>query len=296
MSPILDERLPAGPEWGYQLKWDGVRLLTGLDNGSVQLYSKRQLPKNAVFPELVETLSRVKGRLVLDGEAVVFDPVKGRPVFQKVLQRERLKQPAGIREAIAREPVAYVLFDVLEQNGKDLRDQPFRERHERLLELFPEKKPGLFVTDLFPDGQALWTWVETNGWEGVVSKRLASKYRSGKKHGDWFKKKTALVLDVSIVAYTMKAGVLSSLVMLRDGVYFGRVSLGLDTAKKRELLDYAARLTPGLALWSPLPADLRKETLLWLSVPFPVTVTGLEITEAGQLRHPKLVNPGGIHP
>lgn len=290
MAPIADDDIPDGKDWGYQLKWDGVRMLARIDRGNVELYSRRLLPKNSAYPELVKVLSRLEGPYLLDGEVIVFDTAKGRPVFQKVLQRERLRTPAHILRAGTDEPAQFVLFDVLHAEGRDCRDLPYRERHELLLKLFPEKQERLFVTDLFPDSRALWSWVAERGWEGVVSKRLSSPYREGKKHKDWFKKKTALRLDVSIVGYTFNEGRLASLVMVSDGYYFGRVSLGLNEALKRKLMMRNLREDqPANRPFAPLPSDLKGAALAWLDRPFPCTVTGLEITDAGLLRHPKLV-------
>jgi bifunctional non-homologous end joining protein LigD len=291
MAPIADDDIPVGADWGYQLKWDGVRILARIDRGNVELYSRKLLLKNNAYPELVKVLSELEGPCLLDGEAVVFDTAKGRPVFQKVLQRERLRTPANIIQAGAREPVQFVLFDVLHAHGQDRRDMPYKERHELLLKLFPEKRERLFVTDLFPDSRALWSWVEERGWEGIVSKRLSSPYREGKKHKDWFKKKTSLLLEVDIYGYTFNEGRLASLVMASDGYYSGRVSLGLNEELKRKLMQRGLRddLTANRP-FNPLPSDLKGIALAWLEKPFRCTVTGLEITDAGLLRHPKLVS------
>lgn len=292
MSPILREQLPEGTDWGYQLKWDGVRLIAHIDAGRVELYSRKMLSKNSVYPELAASLSAVGGRCVLDGEAIVFDPVKQRPVFQKVLQRERMRSPGTISQAGSRQPVQYVLFDLLQDGAEDLSGLPYQERHQRLLNKFPDKNGLFFVTDLYEDGESLWKWVEEHQWEGVVCKRLTSPYREGKKHGDWYKKKTALQLEVMIVGVTIREGRLASLVMVMDGVYLGKVSLGLNEQMKRQLLDFALADSARQSPFASLPSDLRRDRLIWLQTPFAIVVTGLEITDAGLLRHPKIVTFG----
>jgi bifunctional non-homologous end joining protein LigD len=298
MKPIISEDIPTGEDWGYQLKWDGVRMLARIEDGRVELFSRKLLPKNNAYPELVRALTelKLKGPLLLDGEVVVFDTVKQRPVFQKVLQRERLRTASNIQQAGAKEPVQFVLFDILNSGGVDFRDKPYKERHEELLRLFPEKQERLFVTDLFHDGHLLWNWVEQRGWEGIVSKRLSSTYKEGKKHKDWFKKKTALQLEVDILGYTFNDGRLASLIMASDGYYFGRVSLGLNEELKRKLMERSLKV-PAIGRgagasgpFSALPSDLKGITLAWLEQPFRCTVTGLEVTDAGLLRHPKLVS------
>lgn len=293
MIPISRDTLPHGKEWGYQLKWDGVRLLAAVEKGKVELYSRKLLNKTSIYPEIVHQLQHYKasgssfsvskGTYLLDGEAVVFDPVKQRPVFQRILQRERSRRP------LQTEPPLFVLFDLLQEGDEDLRPLPYQERHERLTALFPEKHPQLFVTDLFPDGNQLWEWVKENEWEGVVSKKLSSSYKEGKNHQDWFKKKTALVLEVTIVGITIRGGQAASMVMIYESQYLGRVSLGLNMRQRQILLEYGKQYTASSSPFNTKPADLKKETVLWLSKPFQLAVTGLEITSAGLLRHPKML-------
>lgn len=300
MAPVTNEQIPEGNDWGYQIKWDGVRLLVRIVDGQVELFSRKGLLKNSAYPELAKLFSSMSGSFLLDGEAFVFDNAKGRPLFRKVLQRERLRQPGAIQRAAAAEPVRFALFDVLASEGKNWRDRPYVERHHELQRLFPEKQERLFVTDLFADGKALWNWVSTNGWEGMVSKRLSSSYREGKKHRDWLKKKTALVEEVDIVALTYNSGRVASLVMAMDGQYFGRVSLGLNEDLKGKLaaLDQFSNKQGPASLTAPLVSsgfsnpihpDLKGLDIRWLAAPFRCTVTGLEVTDAGLLRHSKLV-------
>lgn len=293
MIPIFRDTLPDGTDWGYQLKWDGVRLLAAIEKGKIELYSRKLLTKTSIYPEIIQQLqqyevsgssfSSANGTYLLDGEAVVFDPVKQRPVFQRILQRERSRRP------FQNEPPIFVLFDLLQEGDEDLRPLPYEVRHKRLSALFPEKHPQLFVTDLFPDGRQLWDWVKTNEWEGVISKRLSSSYKEGKNHQDWFKKKTSLVLEVTIVGITVRGGQAASMVMVYEGQYLGRVSLGLNTRQRQILLEYGKRHTAESSPFHTQPADLKKETVLWLSKPFTLAVTGLEITAGGLLRHPKML-------
>lgn len=291
MIPVAHDEIPMGDDWGYQLKWDGVRLLARIAGGQAELFSRRLLPKNSAYPELAAELSRIKGPCLIDGEAFVFDHVRQRPVFRRVLERERLRNPAAIARAGAAEPVRLALFDVLYADGTDWRERPYRERHEELLRLFPVKQERVFVTDLFDDGEALWNWVTERGWEGIVAKRLSSAYREGKKHRDWLKKKTALLEVVDIVGYTFNEGRLASLIMSLEGLYFGRVSLGLNEDHKRRLMQRSLRANQkGYPLpFAALPADLKGLAIGWLNEPFSCTVTGLEVTDAGLLRHSKLV-------
>jgi bifunctional non-homologous end joining protein LigD len=134
----------------------------------------------------------------------------------------------------------------------------------------------------------LWQWVVAHDWEGVVSKRLSSLYREGKQHRDWYKTKIVREWDVEIVGLLIREGRVASLVMRRDGDYFGRNSARLNESIRAIL----AKLPTGKS-WADYfrapPEGLGREQVLWLRDPFKATVTGTEVTEAGTLRHPKIV-------
>ncbi|MFF2091729.1 DNA ligase [Paenibacillus sp. NPDC058174] len=306
MIPVSTDRLPQGSGWVYQLKWDGVRMVAWLDGkGEVQLYSRKLLHKEAVYPEIVRSLSALAkelGPCVLDGEVVYWDGV--RPNFQKVLQRERIGGMVSNETSSNKGRVLYVVFDLLQDGQEDLRPLPFLERHKRLLaKLDPVRSERILTTELFTDAEALWKWVVENRWEGVVSKRADSPYREGKKHQDWLKKKTALLLDVGIVGVKRREGRAASLVMADpgSGCFLGSVSLGLDDEMRRtigDMLQLSSKHPPSWPMpFHSLPAELKGEEIIWLPAPMPCRVTGLEMTSGGLLRHPKLVSfgrPGAV--
>ncbi|KIL34127.1 DNA ligase [Cohnella kolymensis] len=292
MSPISSDRLPQGEDWAYQLKWDGYRILASLQDGRMQLFSKKMLPQNGKFPELTSALSRIDRSCLIDGEAIVMDPSTGKPSFQKLQQRLKFTLAGRSRPAASeRLPVQFIAFDLLELDGRDLRRLPFRERDRMLRELAAKWEPPLFTTDLFHNGPALWEWIEQHGWEGLVSKKLSSAYKEGKEHQDWFKKKALLEFDVEIAGIIWKEGRVSSMVMRENGVYFGRVSSGLNEKLKSWLrsLDTVNGVNP----FGALPEGLKGADVRWLVTPVNARVTGSEVTEEGSLRHPKLLNLEG---
>jgi bifunctional non-homologous end joining protein LigD len=289
MSPILVNEIPKGKEWVHQLKWDGYRIIAWVDNGKVELYTKKMLPKNNKFPDLVEALSQLKGTFLLDGEAVILDSQTNRPSFQKLQQRDKKRDPRTIQSSAEREQVQYIIFDLLQAGKENLRKLSFIERHDRLREAGAGWSAPLFLTDLFEDGEALWQWVVKNNWEGVVSKRKSSQYKEGKEHRDWYKRKTILDMEVEIVGILIKEGRLSSLVTRKDGIYRGRTSLGLNEKIKSVLRELPAE-KKSADYFPILPENLRNEKIMWLNKPFLAEVTGTEITESGSLRHPKIVS------
>lgn len=317
MAPIANDQLPQGSDWIYQLKWDGVRILAVIgSDGSVQLYSRKLLPKNTVYPEIVHALRQEVtqlGACVLDGEVVYWDGE--RPNFQKVLQRERSGGIAKGKQSVGRSNrdggdrlsqttnspmpgLLYVPFDLLSDGDIDLRSIPYIERYNRLKKkLLPIQSGWLLLADMYTDGDALWQWVEQHRWEGIVSKRLSSPYREGKHHQDWLKKKTALLIDVGIVGVKRRDGRAASLIMADlEGNFIGSVSLGLDDAMRGALGEMLQLRNPDAPSWTmpfaKLPAELKGEDIIWLPSPMPCRVTGLELTSAGLLRHPKLVSFG----
>jgi bifunctional non-homologous end joining protein LigD len=300
MAPLADDELPRGDDWGFQLKWDGVRIIAHINSGrSVELYSRSMYLKNARYPEIAGLLESKAGELgpcILDGEVVWWDGI--RPKFQEVLKRERSTGAISRQRAPQHPPtggLVYVLFDILADISGDLRHLPYAERHRRLCEVCPPGDARLFVADLYKDGEALWEWVQRNSWEGVVSKRLSSPYRQGKKHRDWFKRKTALLMDVDIVGLKWRSGIIASLVMSYDGSYTGSVSLGLNDALRNVIaatFNNRPESSAGAQVPCPfntLPVELKNEHVQWLPLSFRCRVTGLERTSAGLIRHPKLV-------
>ncbi|WP_150275289.1 DNA ligase [Paenibacillus tepidiphilus] len=294
MSPILVRELPQGEDWRYQLKWDGFRTIAAVQDGRAALWSKQMLPKTAVYPELAAALSRQHGSFVLDGEAVILEPGSGRPSFQLMQKRDKLQDPQLIAQAAVQRPVQYVLFDLLYEDGEDLRGLPFEERNRRLRALAADWGPPLYLADTFEDGEALWNWVAEHGWEGVIAKRSGSLYRAGKDHADWYKRKASFHYEALVVAVLYKEGRLSSLAMVREGRYFGRISSGLNESAKAQLarLDMSGRAADYFP--AGLPEGLRGADIRWLKQPLTVQVSGREVTEAGLLRQPKLQELEGI--
>ncbi|TJY44556.1 DNA ligase [Cohnella pontilimi] len=284
MSPIAADSLPEGTDWGYQLKWDGYRLIVSIEDGEAKLFSKKMLPQNGKYPEIARACSNLKGTLVLDGEAVVLDPDTGRPSFQLLQQRNKPGASASTRQL----HVQYIVFDVLRIGDEDLRGLPFAERDRRLRELAANWEAPLHTTDLFANGPLLWEWVVRNGWEGVVCKKLSSRYREGKEHRDWLKCKRKPEYDVEIVGVLWKEGRVSSMVMGENGAYFGRVSSGLNGALK-EKLRVLGNPDRSLCPFADYPEALKGFEVRWLQEPIGARVTGSERTEDGVLRHPKLL-------
>lgn len=293
MSPILMEDLPIGEQWRYQLKWDGIRLLSHIQNGDVTLYTKNMQNVSAAFPDLVIHLQKLQTHCLLDGEAIVMHPDKGRPDFHLMLRRLQQRKPSSIQRAAQIYPVTFAVFDILSINDADLRSLDLLDRYKVLYDLIPTQTDVCLIPDLFVNGDALWQWVNEHQWEGVVSKSIYSPYSFGEKHSDWYKTKVKRIFEVSIPGYMLNEGRLASLIMVMGDSFCGKISAGLNELLRKQLLDL-----PIYPIGSPspikLPIEVQKNQLRWLKQPIEATVTCLELTDNGIFRHPKIVELRGV--
>lgn len=166
------------PGWWFEVKWDGYRAVVGAEDGTVRARSRRGLDLLGPFPE-VGTLELPDG-VVVDGEIVAFDDA-GRPSFS-LLQRRTGFGGAG---TAARVRVNLVVFDVL-FHGADVTGLPYEERRDLLTRF--ELEPPIIVPDPTPEtGTSLYAAVVDQGLEGIVAKRLGSRYHPGRRSDDWQK-------------------------------------------------------------------------------------------------------------
>ena len=219
--------LPSAPGWSYEPKWDGFRALVHVGDPwrSPRIVSRHGTDLTARFPELAGIADAVgTRRVVLDGELIVCG-ADGRPDFDRL----RARMTVGgvrLRSAAASAPAVFIAFDVLWCDG-DVTEQPYLQRRERLLEL------GLTgdrwqVTPASADGQALWRAVEEHDLEGLVAKRLNSRYYPGRRSADWLKVKNWQRCQPLVGGFTLgrNGGVRSLLVGLEDGRPDGQLRLG----------------------------------------------------------------------
>jgi DNA polymerase LigD, ligase domain len=173
--------LPDGPEWLFEVKWDGMRLLADVVDGQVRLTSRSERDVTANFPELAE-LAALAPDVLLDGEAVLLE--EGIPSFAALA--DRIHGPVDLRSAQAR-PVTYMVFDVLRLYGVPLLDRPLHERRATLERLDLAATPTLSLSPAYTDGRALLEATRQRGMEGVVAKRRDGVYRPGRRSPGWMK-------------------------------------------------------------------------------------------------------------
>ena len=239
MEPVRVPQVVTEQGFVHQIKWDGVRGVSLVDGGSVRVFGKSGRECTAQYPEL-STLTRQTdtAQAVIDGEIVAFED--GKPSFYHVLKRSRSYGGANA----SRWPVRYIVFDLLELAGRNLRGLPLADR-QQLLRAHFTSSPVAALADDFLDGEALYALMKRENMEGIVSKRLDSVYTAGKAHRDWFKVKTARKILCAVTGLRMNNGQPASLelAVYRDGVLtpVGHAGSGLSDETRRLLLDYALK-------------------------------------------------------
>jgi bifunctional non-homologous end joining protein LigD len=175
--PSPGEQPPTGPGWVHEIKHDGYRLMARRDPVSVgiRLLTRNGHDWSPRYPLIVEAVNRLKVRsCLIDGEAVICDD-NGLAVFERLRKVRRSPQ------------VFLCAFDLLELDGKDLRREPFEVRKATLASLLRPRLPGLqFNQHLTHPGDIVFRHACAMGLEGIVSKRLGSRYTSGRTR-DWLK-------------------------------------------------------------------------------------------------------------
>lgn len=292
--------LPLGPDWAYELKWDGVRAIAViLPTGTVRLYARSGSEITKAYPELAG-LGTALGEAgitdaVLDGEIVVLDR-NGRPDFIALAERMHVRDTAKARALAATLPVHYLIFDVMSANGTDIRRASYVERRELLESILPAPGAGVpwGVPPRFSDGEATLAAAREHALEGVVAKRLSSPYRSGLRSPEWVKVKNEQTGDYVVGGWRTGRRQLSGLLVGVPGpaglTYRGRVGGGISAAAERELL---ARLAPLRIEKSPFAANQvpREDAAgaTWVRPELVVEVRYGAITRDGRLRFPRFV-------
>jgi len=178
MAALVVEALPEGEQWIYEVKFDGYRALLLKDGGHVQIRSRNDNNLTATYPTITAAASRLKADTVLlDGEIVALD-AKGRPSFQALQHRSAHRDYA----------IVFYAFDLLHLNGETLTRLPLVERRKRLPNVV--KGSGILLSEPLRGTSAqVIQAVSQLGLEGIVAKRMDSRYDARQRSGAWVKLK-----------------------------------------------------------------------------------------------------------
>jgi bifunctional non-homologous end joining protein LigD len=300
LSPMLAVAGPLPADdgtWAFEFKWDGVRVLVGIDGGVPHAVSRGGHDITGSFPELQELGASIGSeQILLDGELVVLDQ-GGRQSFSR-LQRRLQVAPTSAARAALLDPVSLVLFDLLHLNGRSLLHSTYDERRSEL-ERLEMGGPSWAVTPSFVDepGETVFRSAIELGMEGVVAKHRDSRYRPGARSKDWIKVKGQRTQEVVIGGWTVGRGdrrsTFGALLLGIPSVssrgklsYVGKVGTGFTRNAREELL---GQLGPSARATSPfdehLPPSLEMGTT-WVRPRLVGEVQFSEWTPDGRLRHP----------
>lgn len=269
--------LPAGEGWSYEVKWDGLRCVATVRDGHVLGMASRTAKSDYAdeFPEIAAALCELPD-CVIDGELVGID------------------NNGGHSTATVRTGTQFVVYDILECLGQDLRGQQLEVRRTMLREIIDPDgaQAPLHLSPVYEDGDELLASVKRTGLEGVVAKRLRSVYTEGARNECWLKIKVRNEQEFVVLGWIegegANAGAPGSLVLgvYDDGgpVYCGRVGTG----KTRDFWMHFATLpqAPPLRGVPMAPCQLRK--VQWVEPSTVVQVAFQRWTEDGCLVHPSL--------
>ena len=281
MHPTLVDKVPEGPNWLHEIKWDGYRIGVYLMGGKVRILTRNLHDWTNRFPSIVEAVSGLDAKdAMIDGEAFVADP-RGMPHFN-LLQRALGR--GGNQNAIM-----FAAFDLALIDGEDLRVAPLSERREILFDLLHSAPTGgiIFSDEFEGNPEHLLKKACALGLKGVVSKRRDSPYRSGRRK-DWVKTKCISSDEFIVIGYEP------------GGSYDGLGSLLLATAKNGKLIyvggvgtGFNSRTAPPvqarldeLTTAQPAIPGLRNKQAVWTKPEVVVEIEFRGWTEDGLLRQP----------
>jgi bifunctional non-homologous end joining protein LigD len=198
--------IPSG-DWTFEPKYDGIRVLAFVTADEVRLVTRNGKEKGAQFPEVVDALARIARRarrsFVLDGEIVAL--IKGAPArFQELQGRMHVKETAVIEKHSSSAPAALILFDILMDGDDVLVREPWALRRETLVKRIGKLVGDrVRVTESFPGrGDKMLEQARSEGWEGLIAKRMDSRYEPGVRSRSWLKLKIEFRQEFVIGGYT----------------------------------------------------------------------------------------------
>ena len=262
MAATLTQERFTGPEWIFERKFDGIRLLAYKNGETVELFSRNQLPQD--IPSVVEAIKKLPVQdAILDGEVTW-----------------------------GRGKVAYHVFDVMWLDGRSVTSATLEERRALLAQLPLE--PPLYRVTLVEDPSP-WELAQIEGWEGVIAKRRDSIYEH-RRSKQWLKMKCELAEEFVVGGFTDPQGKRVGLGALlvghyqgEDFVFAGKIGTGFHNAMLLELRERLDRLEIEKPPF-PKAVGLPRLRVHWVKPEIVVRVGFIEWTGHGKLRHPRLLS------
>lgn len=279
------------PDWLFEPKLDGVRVLAFVREGKARLYTRNLNEITVSFPDVVARLeSQIPRNAVFDGEIVGFD-AEGKPGFHMIQQRIHLRNEIEVQGVVSRVPVVFFAFDILHLEGIDLRGAPLEQRRLVLRQVLSPDSGLQVVHQVIGAGKALYDVAVQTGFEGVVGKQRGSAYEAGRRSKAWRKVRSFTADEFVVCGFTVSGSArrdFGALILgkpTEEGYrYVGNVGSGFDEPTLR---DFRTRLEAMAQEKCPFPEV--PDTIdppVWVRPEWVVEVKYAEITPAGVLRSP----------
>jgi DNA ligase D-like protein (predicted ligase) len=294
MQCLAVAKLPEGPDWKYEIKFDGYRALGIKSAGRVRLMSRNGNDFSARFPSVANALSKLPDDSIVDGEIVALDET-GRPSFN-VLQNYKHSDT----------PLQFYVFDLLHLAGKNLCDRPLKARRELLRAKVTPRMPEeiRFSETLEATAAEIVAAVKKQGLEGAIAKRRDSLYEPGRRSGAWLKMRINKGQELVIGGYVPTGKNFDSLIVgyyeRDDLIYVARVRNGFVPALRAKVFKRLHKLEIKTCPFSNLPqrdkgrwgqgltADKMAECR-WLKPHLIAQIEYADWTDVNHLRHSKFI-------
>jgi bifunctional non-homologous end joining protein LigD len=267
-------------DWLFEIKWDGYRAITEKTNGDILLYSRNGLSFLQTYPVVVNQLKKIKEDTILDGEIVVLND-EGQPDFQLLQHYSENRD----------RPIHYYVFDLLKLNGHDTFTLSLLERKELLQKIIPKNDVIKYSDHILEHGKSFFSVSKEKNLEGIIAKKIQSKYYPGKRTTEWLKIKQHKTSEAIIAGYTQPSGgrkyfgaLILAVTAGKDLKYIGHTGTGFNYASLKEMYNM---LQPLVQEKSPFNEKIKTNMpVTWVKPELICEVKYSEITADGKLRHP----------
>lgn len=277
------------PNWIFERKLDGQRLLASKDGQEVRLYSRNRKKNNGRFPEIVEAIAGLSvEKCLLDGEIVAFEGAQ--TSFSRLQPRMQVNDPEKARASGV--DVYFYVFDVMHLDGYNCEALPLRTRKSVLQQSVVFDDPLRFTEHRNEDGEEYLKEACRRRWEGLIAKDARSKYRHTRS-SSWLKFKCSNQQEFVIGGYSDPEGSRKGFGALLLGYYeddrlcyAGKVGTGFSD---RLLEDLRTRMNELERKTSPFDDDVTERNAHWITPELVGEIAFTEWTADGKLRHPRFL-------
>lgn len=281
MLATATDEIFKNPEWIFEYKYDGYRMLANIKAGEAAIYSRNGISYNQKFASIKEALEHIPFDCILDGEVVVLES-DGKPNFQKLQKFDSHKTKGRL---------VYYVFDLLFLNGNDTINLPLIDRKSLIPQIIEGLDDVIFSEHVEGMGPTVYEKALKAGMEGVMAKKADSIYLPGYRSDKWLKIKEKNTKEAIICGYTESpaGNPFGSLILgmyQNDSlVYVGNVGTGFTADEQKKLMSKFKKLTISKSAFNT-KINLRGRTPTWLKPELVCEVHFLEWTKSGSLRHP----------